>query len=48
MNTGRTVVITGAAGGMGVPFVRRFLDNGDTVVATDRSNEALERVPGSA
>jgi 3-oxoacyl-[acyl-carrier protein] reductase len=44
MKTGRTVVITGAAGGMGHPFVRRFLDNGDTVVATDRAQEALDRL----
>lgn len=44
MNTGRTVVITGAAGGMGQPFVRRFLDNGDTVVATDRAREGLENL----
>ena len=42
MITGRTVVITGATGGMGQAFVRRFLDNGDTVVATDRAREALE------
>lgn len=42
MNSGRTVVITGAAGGMGKAFVRRFLDHGDTVVATDRGREALD------
>jgi 3-oxoacyl-[acyl-carrier protein] reductase len=41
MRTDRTVVITGAAGGMGQPFVRRFLDNGDTVIATDTGEEAL-------
>ncbi len=41
MKTGRTVLITGAAGGMGAEFVRRFLDNGDAVVATDTSDEAL-------
>ncbi|SPU54808.1 Pyridoxal 4-dehydrogenase [Brevundimonas vesicularis] len=42
MNTDRTVLITGAAGGMGALFVRRFLDNGDTVVATDTSRGALD------
>ena len=35
MKTGRIVLITGAAGGMGSEFVARFLANGDTVVATD-------------
>ncbi len=35
MRTGRVVVVTGAAGGMGRPFVQRFLANGDTVIATD-------------
>jgi NAD(P)-dependent dehydrogenase (short-subunit alcohol dehydrogenase family) len=37
MRTERTVVITGAAGGIGSLFVERFLANGDTVVATDPS-----------
>ncbi len=41
MKTERTVVVTGAAGGMGSVFVRRFLENGDTVVATDTSQDAL-------
>jgi NAD(P)-dependent dehydrogenase (short-subunit alcohol dehydrogenase family) len=41
MKTNRTVVITGAAGGMGALIARRFLDNGDTVIATDNSEEAL-------
>ena len=41
MKANRTVVITGAAGGMGAAFVRRFLDHGDTVIATDTSAEAL-------
>lgn len=44
MRTDRTVVITGAAGGMGQPFVRRFIDNGDTVIATDTSQEALSKL----
>lgn len=41
MRTNRTVVVTGAAGGMGRPFVQRFIDNGDTVIATDTSEDAL-------
>ena len=44
METGRTVVITGAAGGMGVLFVKRFLANGDIVIATDIREEALKRL----
>lgn len=31
MKTERTIVITGAAGGMGRLFVDLFLENGDTV-----------------
>jgi NAD(P)-dependent dehydrogenase (short-subunit alcohol dehydrogenase family) len=42
MKTNRTVVITGAAGGLGVHFVRRFLENDDTVIATDLSAERLQ------
>ena len=47
MKTDRTVVITGAAGGMGTVFVRRFLDNGDTVIATDTSADSLAELAGS-
>ncbi len=47
MKTDRTVVITGAAGGMGAEFTRRFIDNGDTVIATDTSAEALEKLAAS-
>jgi len=39
--TGRTVVITGAAGGVGAALTARFLTNGDHVVATDLSEDAL-------
>ncbi|KNX35950.1 hypothetical protein VV01_21440 [Luteipulveratus halotolerans] len=39
--SGRTVLITGAAGGVGAELVARFLRNGDTVLATDLSPEAL-------
>ena len=41
MRTDRTVVITGAAGGMGSRFVERFLANGDAVIATDNRENAL-------
>ena len=47
MKTDRTVLITGAAGGMGAVFVRRFLDNGDTVIATDSSQDSLAKLAGS-
>lgn len=46
MKTGRVVVVTGAAGGMGALVVERFLANGDTVVATDIGQEALDRLKG--
>lgn len=44
MDTDRVVLITGAAGGMGSLFVEQFLANGDTVIATDMSDEALARL----
>lgn len=44
MKTNRVVVITGAAGGMGAHLVSRFLENGDTVVATDLKDDALQRL----
>ncbi len=44
MRTGRVVVVTGAAGGMGRPFVQRFLANGDTVIATDMDRKALSEL----
>ena len=40
MRTERSVVITGAAGGMGAAFVRRFLDNGDTVFGREGRGDA--------
>ena len=45
MRTDRVVLVTGAAGGMGALVVRRFLENSDTVIATDMSSEALARLP---
>jgi NAD(P)-dependent dehydrogenase (short-subunit alcohol dehydrogenase family) len=44
MRTGRTVLITGAAGGIGTELVRRFLENGDGVIALDGEKGALERL----
>lgn len=44
MNSERTVVVTGAGGGIGAVIAQRFLDNGDIVVATDTSREALDRL----
>lgn len=44
MKTGRIVLVTGAAGGMGALVVRRFLENDDTVVAADISGQALSRL----
>jgi len=48
MDKGRTVLITGAAGGMGALFVKRFLAHGDTVIATDTSHEALAKLATGA
>ena len=48
MRTNRVVLVTGAAGGMGALFVERFLANGDTVIATDTSDEALGKLSGKA
>jgi 3-oxoacyl-[acyl-carrier protein] reductase len=41
MRTGRVILLTGAAGGIGAVVTARFLDNGDTVIATDSSEERL-------
>lgn len=41
MQTDRVVLITGAVGGVGSLLVDRFLANGDTVVASDMSQERL-------
>src|SRR3954469_9787544 len=44
MDTGRVVLITGAGGGVGARLVERFQRNGDTVIGTDASAEALARL----
>lgn len=44
MHSDRTVVITGAAGGVGSVLAARFLANGDTVLATDTNRDALEHL----
>jgi 3-oxoacyl-[acyl-carrier protein] reductase len=40
--TGKGVVVTGAAQGIGLGMVRRFLDEGASVVAFDRNADQLE------
>lgn len=40
----KTVIITGAAGGIGTEITRRFLNEGAKVVAADLSTEALEKL----
>lgn len=40
----KTVIITGAAGGIGTAITQRFLDEGANVVAVDLSTEALEKL----
>lgn len=39
--TNKSVLITGATGGIGSELVRQFLDNNATVILTDRSEEKL-------
>ena len=42
MTTARNVVITGAAGGISSEITNRFLQNGDTVLASDLYQETLD------
>lgn len=44
--SGRTVLITGAAGGIGQALCRQFLAAGDRVIGFDRDAGALAKVPG--
>jgi NAD(P)-dependent dehydrogenase (short-subunit alcohol dehydrogenase family) len=46
VQSNRVVLITGAAGGVGSVLVERFLANDDTVIATDRNDDALEDLRG--
>lgn len=52
MKDNRTVLITGAAGGVGTLLVERFLANNDKVIATDNRKDVLdawrERFPKDA
>lgn len=41
--TGRLIVVTGGAGGIGVATVRAFMEQGGHVIMADRDQEALER-----
>lgn len=40
----RAVLVTGGAGAIGSAIVHRFLNNGDFVIATDVSQESLDRL----
>jgi len=42
----RVAVVTGAAGGIGIAIVRKLLDNGFAVVATDLDISAPDQLPG--
>ncbi len=48
MKTDRIVLVTGAAGGMGALIIEGFLANGDAVIATDTSDEALAKLAAKA
>ncbi len=39
---GRTAIITGAGGGVGLAVARRFAEEGATILVTDRDEDALE------
>ncbi|BCJ49619.1 hypothetical protein Asp14428_10940 [Actinoplanes sp. NBRC 14428] len=45
MSAHRTVVVTGAAGGIGSEIVDRFLAAGDTVVASDQRSFHRDQTP---
>lgn len=46
METDRNVLVTGAAGGIGSTIEQRFIANGDRVLATDTTTEALDGLRG--
>jgi NAD(P)-dependent dehydrogenase (short-subunit alcohol dehydrogenase family) len=43
---GRVIAIAGAAGGLGPSVIRRLVDNGATIAATDVSQERLDQLGG--
>ncbi|MDF2114901.1 SDR family NAD(P)-dependent oxidoreductase [Roseiarcaceae bacterium H3SJ34-1] len=43
---GRTTVLSGAGGGIGMEMSKRILADGGTLVAVDRNEEALQRLEG--
>lgn len=43
----RTAIVTGAAGGIGAAIVRRLVDDGHDVIATDLSPDGKALLPGS-
>ena len=47
MESGRIVVVTGGAGGIGSKIVDRFLANGDTIFAIDNRLDALKTLLGT-
>lgn len=40
----KVAIVTGAAGGMGLPTVRRLVSEGFTVAALDLNTQALEKI----
>jgi 3-oxoacyl-[acyl-carrier protein] reductase len=47
-HAGRTVLLTGAAGGLGVPTALAFLSAGATVVAVDNNEEKIAKLRAAA
>lgn len=44
---GRTAIVTGAGGGVGLAIARRFAEEGATLLVTDRDEESLEHEAGA-
>jgi 3-oxoacyl-[acyl-carrier protein] reductase len=47
-HAGRTVLLTGAAGGLGIPTALAFLSAGATVVAVDNNEDKIEKLHAAA